>query len=304
MDVLLIKPRAKSQLLIVMEVLHGRMQLPEQEKQYYLVLKKGYEGERLNDLWIEKLVEERLVLHNLLYEVNNSQFQIDTLMLTQDTLYVFDVKNYEGDYSYKDNGFYNSSGKEVKNPLHQSKRCETLLRQMLQTLGFNIPIESYLIFINPGFHLYHAPADKTIVYPTQLKRFYQNLNTKSSKLHERHKKLAQKLLSENIQESIYSKLPSYEYVQLQKGISCCSCQSLRTSLVKKQVLCHDCGFTEAFEAAVMRSIGEFRMLFPERQVTTNRVWEWCGGIGSKKVIRVVLRGNYRFVEKGKYSYYE
>jgi len=302
-DYLLVKSRTKSDLLVRLEILNARMELPEREKQYYLSLEKGYQGEQLNDLWVEKLKGEVCVLHNLLFEIKNTQFQIDTLIITQDRIYLLEVKNHEGDYIYKNDGFSTLSGKETKNHLHQLKRCETLLRQLLQILGNNYPIESYLIFINPEFFLYNVPPELPIVYPTQLNRFYTNLNKRPSKLNDRHKILANKLLAEDKRESSYSQLPTYQYDQVQKGCTCANCRSLSTVLDKQRVICGDCGHSEKFKTAVLRTIAEFTHLFPERRITTLEVFEWCGGVGSVKGIRRVLKNNFKPQGHGKYTYY-
>ena len=42
--------------------------------------------------------------------------------------------------------------------------------------------------------------------------------------------------------------------------------------------CETCGNVENWEVAVLRSVEEFKLLFPGRKITTNRVYEWCGGI--------------------------
>lgn len=300
---MIVKPRTKSHLLEILEILNSRMELAEDEKQYYLALEKGYRGELLNDLWVEKLEEEILVLHNLLFEIKNTQFQIDTLIIAQDRIYFLDVKYHEGDYIYKNEGFYTLSGKETKNHLHQLRRCETLLRQLLQTLGYNLPIESTLIFNNPEFFLYNAPPELPIIFPTQIKRFYNHLNKKTSKLSEKHKILATKLLAEVKGESCYAKLPVYKYVKLKKGCTCESCRTLLTVVDKRKLVCKACGHVESFETAVLRNVEEFRLLFPDRKVTTMGVFEWCGGVGSLKVIRQLLMSNYKSQGYGKYTYY-
>ncbi|WP_404329592.1 nuclease-related domain-containing protein [Mesobacillus maritimus] len=300
---MIVKPRTKSRILAILEILNSRMELGEDVKQHYLTLEKGYRGELLNDLWVEKLQEEVLVLHDLLFEIKNSQFQIDTLIIAQDRIYLLDVKYHEGDYIYKNDGFYTLAGKETKNHLHQLKRCENLLRQLIQTLGFNFPIESYLIFNNPEFYLYNAPPELPIVFPTQLKRFYQNLNKRPSKLSEKHKILANKLLDEVKGESCYAKLPVYKYEQLQKGCTCGGCRSLLTVVEKRKVVCKECGRVESFETAVLRNVEEYRLLFPDRKITTIGVYEWFGGVGSLKVIRQVLMSNYKSQGHGKYTFY-
>jgi Nuclease-related domain len=279
------------------------MELAEDENKYYLSQKKGYQGELLNDLWVEKLEEELFVLHNLLFEIKNTQFQIDSLIIAQDRIYLLDVKYHEGDYVYKNDGFYTLSNKEIKNHLHQLRRCETLLRQFIQTLGFNFPIESYLIFNNPEFYLYNAPPELPIVYPTQLTRFYNNLNKRPSKLSEKHKILAKKLLDEEKGESSYSKIPIYKYHQIKKGFSCGSCLSLLTIVENNKVVCTNCGHIEHLESALLRNVKEYMLLFPERKVTTLAIYEWCGGVGSNRSFRRILFNNFTPIGHGRFTHF-
>lgn len=79
--------------------------------------------------------------------------------------YSYLKKGYEGNYYYENDNFYHYlTKKKITNPLHQSNRSETLLHQFLQKNGFNIPIESFLNFINPTFYLYQAPFIDKIVF--------------------------------------------------------------------------------------------------------------------------------------------
>ncbi|MFA1820301.1 nuclease-related domain-containing protein [Virgibacillus oceani] len=67
-------------------------------------------------------------------------------------MYLFEVKNHNGDYFYDSGKFYNNkSNTENINPLHQLKRKETLLHQLLLKLGYNLPINGSVIFIHPEF---------------------------------------------------------------------------------------------------------------------------------------------------------
>jgi hypothetical protein len=297
------KPRWKSDELKILGFLNTHMSLAEIEKQYYLNLKKGFEGEMMFDLLTEKLQSDCLILNDLLLKVNNTTFQIDTLII-QETLQLFEVKNYEGDYYYESEKFYSKSATEILNPLDQSKRCECLLRQLLQKHGYNFPIEARVVFINPVFTLYQAPKNKPIIYPTQLDRLMKNLDMTPSKLNGRHKKLADLLVSLHIGKSAYSQLPTYNYDHLKKGMTCGVCNSFSISVGGKKLVCDACGCEEDVESAVMRSVGEFKLLFPDRKVTTNGVHEWCRVVDNKIRISRILKKNLKGIGYGQWSYYE
>ncbi|MGF6952901.1 hypothetical protein QF028_005406 [Neobacillus sp. B4I6] len=202
---MLFKSRTKSDELKILSYLNTRMNLPENDKKYFLILKKGFEGEVMFDLLSEKLQYDCLILNDLLLKVNNTTFQIDTLII-KDSLHVFEVKNYKGNYYYEADNFYPKSGTEILNPLDQLKRCESLLHQLLQKNGFNFPTETRVVFINPEFTLYQAPKNKPIIYPTQLNSFMKNFDSTPSKLNSKHKKLAELLVSLHINKSSFTQV--------------------------------------------------------------------------------------------------
>ncbi|WML48568.1 NERD domain-containing protein [Neobacillus sp. PS3-34] len=301
---MIFKSRTEPEKLKILRVLNTRMILTPEEKKYYLNLEKGYEGEVQFDLLTEKLQSDCLILNDLLLEVNNTTFQIDTLIIFSETIYLFEVKNFEGDFYYDADKLLTLSGKEIKNPLDQMKRSNSLLRQLLQNLSVNLPIEAYVISINPEFTLYQTPINLPIIFPTQLNRFLKKLDTKPSRLNSVHKKLADKLVSLHQTESPYSRLPPYEYHQLKKGMTCKRCHSFSMFVRGKKVVCSECGCDEVIESAVLRSVEELKLLFPDRKITTNGVHEWCSFIDSKKYISRILRKNYKIKSFGQWSYYE
>src|SRR5919199_432536 len=98
---MIFKERLESLELKLLWSLDVRADLIETERQRFHNLAKGYEGEVMFDSLTEKLECENFLLNDLLLEFSGNKFQIDTLMVTQDPLYLFDVKNYEGDFYYE-----------------------------------------------------------------------------------------------------------------------------------------------------------------------------------------------------------
>lgn len=301
---MVIKPRSESKELKLYRMLNMRMDLSVEEVQYYRSLEKGFEGEIQFDAWLESLPESenRLILNDLLLECNHTTFQIDSLLLVDETLYVFEVKNYEGDFYIDENGrWLTLSKKEIKNPLLQLERSESLLRQLLQNHGIKTHIEPYVIFINPNFQLYQAPLGQPIIFPTQLKRFSKKLPVKPA--NRKGIQIAEKLLSIHLKESPFKRLPKYTYEQLKKGIICQSCHSCELQFQDQILVCTKCSCKEDVRSSIIRSVEEFILLFPDRKVTTNAIFDWCKGIKSKKVIRKILSENFTCIGYGKSSYY-
>ncbi len=300
---MIVKPRNQSLELKILRSLNARIGLTPKEETYYSNLEKGYKGELRFDECIENASHDRLVLNDLLFECNSSLFQIDSLLISSNMIYLFEVKNYEGDFFIEDDKWFTMTRTEIKNPLLQLQRNESLFRRLLQEHGFTFSIESYVIFINPHFQLYQTPLGLPIIFLTQLNRFIEKIIKTPSKLKDIHSKLAEQLLSLHLKESPHSRLPDYDYLRLEKGILCPSCHKVYDSFNKTFLICTHCRGREEYDTGVLRAIEEFKMLFPNSKITSNQIFEWCNIIKAKKTIRKILLTNYKLVRLGKSSYY-
>ncbi|RLQ98096.1 nuclease-related domain-containing protein [Falsibacillus albus] len=298
-----IKKRTEPAELVLHRILAARVKMPEREMIYYLNLEKGYEGEIAFDQWFTPYSQRLLILNDLLLETNHTIFQIDSMALSQNVLFNFEIKNYEGDYYLESDRWYTAANAEIKNPLLQLRKNEYLLRKLLQELGIKTHIESYLIFINPEFHLYNAPQSLPIVFPAQLNRFGEKIQRKAADVNKQQIELAERIASQHIVDSPYSRLPKFHYDDLQKGILCENCRSDNNYLVENMIVCKKCSLKENSNEAILRSIFEYRMLFPKKAITTNAIHEWCGGITSKKIIRKVLRKHFLLIGHARKAQY-
>lgn len=300
---MLLKSRHPSNELQVFRKLSPRKILSEKEKQYFFYLEKGYEGEVQFDQLIEKLEVNWLILNDLLLEQGNSFFQIDSSMITHKKIYLFDVKNFEGEFIVKGDKWESITGKEIKNPLHQLSRAEALFNRYLQELGYQYTISAYLIFINPHFTLFQAPYTPNLILPTQLPAFLKRLGSIESNISEKHMVLAKKILS-NLATGLPNPfIPTYSFEELGKGVVCGYCHSLIQERNNWLITCPTCGGKEYIESAILRNIEDYHFLFPEKKLTTMDVVNWCKVFDSRKAVHRVLTRNYKRVGHGKFSYY-
>jgi len=287
-----------------MRILNLRMELSENDKRYYYNLEKGYEGEVLFDSMAEKLQCDCLVLNDLLLKVNNSTFQIDSLIITSNSIHLVDINNYIGDYYYNNKKIYKNSGQEIASPLTQLERSETLLRKWLAEHDSSIPVVSNVIFVNPEFTLYQASPDVPFILPTQQNQFIRQLNSITTRLTSKHKMLADQLINAHIVESPFSQIPSYEYEEIRKGIYCKDYHSFSLTIDDNFCKCNSCNSEEKIESAVLRNVDEFKLLFPERKITTKTIQEWCNIIENSTRIYRILKKNFKTIGKNRWIYFE
>src|SRR5699024_709594 len=163
----LFKTPLPPQELTILRYLQNRMSLPSNLNARLEQLTKGYMGEKkFYELLKEQLPSNFIILNNLLLEYNNSEFQIDSLVIFENKVLIFEVKNFEGEFFIRDDHWFTVKNEnEIRNPLLQINRSEHLLRKLLQQLGRKFTVTSYLIFINNEFTLYKAPLNKNIILP-------------------------------------------------------------------------------------------------------------------------------------------
>ncbi|MBM7620109.1 ribosomal protein S27AE [Bacillus tianshenii] len=298
------KSRTESAELLMFKSLGVRMELPEKDKLHYLSLQKGYDGEVMFDTFTEKLQSECLILNDLLFKINNTVFQIDSLIITAAVIHFYEVKNFEGDFYYESDRLYTKSKTEINNPLTQLNRGVSLFRQLLQSLGINMKIDPSVVFINPAFTLYQTPLDKPFIFPTQLYRHLNGIDKTSAKLSTKHKQLAAQLVSLHCADSPYKQIPAYTFEGLRKGMLCFKCASISLAVVGHNCVCGECGYVEKVGEAVMRSVKEFRLLFPGVRISTRIIHEWCGGLLSRKRIKNVLEKNFKRVGVRQWTFFE
>lgn len=179
-----------------------------------------------------------------------------------------------------------------------------LLRHLVQQLGYNIRVKSYLVFINPEFTLFQLPLNLPIIMPTQLNRFVQKLNRSFSPPIQEQQRLVTDLEKLNNTHSSFEQIPNYTFKKLKKGILCPTCFSFLDRHTLRMLICKNCGFNEIVKHAILRNIKEFNLLFPNKNITTNIICEWCGNIFPKSTIRKVLSKNLILVKTGRHSYYD
>jgi hypothetical protein len=288
--------------VIILRILKDRMELSEKEKLSLMNKEKGYEGEVKFDTLIKHL--DTMILNDLLLEVGDSVFQIDTLIIFSGKIYLIDVKTFEGEYCYEDGIFKYVSGSEKKDPLLQLTRCQSLLRQLLEKYRFNFPIEAYLVYINPEFTLFQPFQNPQIILPTQVNSFIKKLSKLPPAHGDHYRKLADLLISLHITKNPYTRLPKYDFNMLKKAVFCGICHSTNLSINRKKITCNQCESVEDVDSTVLRSVNELQVLFPGVKITTNLVFEWCGGSISIKTIRRNLKKSFKAVGNTKASYYE
>lgn len=290
---MILKERTKSISHLVLESLNYRMDLSFNEKIMYENQIKGFEGEQRFDDYINTAQLPGLIINDLLMSTRDTYYQIDSLLITADHIYLYEVKNYSGICHYRDGSLFSDSGHALQNPLAQADRKRAYLYNLLLNIGYQTEITACVVYINADFYIYSLPANQSIIFSGQLPKHLRVLAEKTATTIDRVAPWADKLVSLHDSDYRPTNLPEYTFDKLQKGILCPECHSFKYSASRQFRRCTVCGFQEKTAAAIHRTIEEFRLLFPGVAITKNVIYEWCGRDYSKSRIKDVLKLNYR-----------
>lgn len=289
-----LKEREESKLLRGLNLLDRRSELNESDKRYLINLQKGYNGERFFDERVRKVMDkEVIILNDLLLRNKGMSFQIDSMILTSDTLFVFEIKNFSGKYIRNSDGFSTIKGYEVANPLIQLNRIESFVHQLLNEWRVTMKVEASVLFVEPSFSLYQARVEDPIVLPNQVEEYLEMINRKSKMLTKEQYYLANKFIKLHETElPTERQLPIYSYEDLKKGLACKSCGSFNMLITQRACYCKACFHKSSVEEVIMDNIEEMQFLFPELKITTTTVSEWCGNPVHFRKVREVLKDNF------------
>lgn len=287
-----------------LEALSKRMLLSTELKVQLKRFESGHKGELL----FYKLLETYLSantskLFDLTIIVNGSICQIDSLLFFHKKIFIIEIKHYAGDFIIKGDEWYSANQTIIKNPLHQLKRTEILLKQLLEKFKLNIEIKPLLIFTHPEFHLINATQELPIVFPTQLKRFIKMLNTFPHNLTAKQQRFITTLHSLHQPDVSLFKKIQLEFDQLNKGLFCVICNQLMEPFFPRYMCCPACQTTEKIDSAIKRSIAEYHLLFPKSKVTINQISNWINHQATPYYIKKALSNNWTVVKKGRSSHY-
>ena len=302
---MIVKERDRALQLESLLALSKRGLLLNPQENYINQLVKGFKGECAFDVLMKELKCDCLILNDLLLKVNGHTFQIDTLMISSKGISIYEVKNFEGEFVFREDKLkIVSTNKEITNPVHQLNRTTMLFRQLMEDQRVDFPLKSYIVFVNEQFTLFETPIDQDFILPTMIARHLKRLNNERGAINISHTKFSDTLKALHHRDTTFITLPEYSYAALKKESFCKECSTVLKRVNGRMCECTKCGHKELAVDTILRQINEFRLLFPDYKLTTNGMYQWNGKLFSKKSIRLVLSKHFDLKGKSIASYYE
>lgn len=273
--------------LAIMHILSYRMPLSSSHLQYLSRLQKGFSGELLMDAMTHELGDDFLILKDLSLDSKSAgSFQIDTLILSSLGIYLYEVKNYSGEFFYKEELIVKKPDLEIMNPTVQLQNTRIKLERLLKEMGHPTKVQGFVAYVHNSFTLFFAPDDTRVLLPTQLAGHFAELKKKAAPLTSLQKRMAKELTQQALHpEPFLKSMPDYTFTDLQKGIACQRCNQISLILLRESYTCSTCGYQGKIFSALIKAIKEYQLLFPHQTLSTNVLYEWCDQSVSKKRIK-------------------
>lgn len=300
---MLMKTRSKSVSHCILESLYYRTTLSFENQRRYENQRRGFEGEQYFDHFMNHAKQRGLVISDLFLSSQETNYQMDAVLILRNLVVIYEVKNFSGEYTYNKGMLFSKSGHSIQSPVGQVERKKSYLHNWLLRNNYPHSIESYVVFINPDFYIYNLPSTDSMLFVGQLERHFNELAQRTSTILAQDKKLAQTLVQHHNENYRPDNLPSYEFQDLRKGVLCKNCFSFECENTRQTRICKVCGYKEKIADAIYRTVLEFQLLFPKIPVTVQTVFDWCGGVYSKYRIKYILQANMTCHNKGPKSYY-
>jgi len=133
----------------------------------------GRKGEEYaTNLIRQVLYEKDTLLNNVKISVDESETEIDNIIINNRGIFIIEVKNYRGKIYGKEDDYEWTKVKEssggnlyqntVKNPIKQTKRQVYILAQFLKHYGYKVWVEGYVLMVRENSPIDHEMILKSI----------------------------------------------------------------------------------------------------------------------------------------------
>lgn len=281
--------RRKSHELQWLETLGKRKQLNEEQRRALQRSQKGFVGERQMDKLVETFLPEiTAIIDDITLKYQSTVVQIDKILLVGTTVYIIDMKFYQGDYILQYNSWQRNGKKLPTNILEQLRRAVRVVENIFKENQIDLKVKGVLAFLNPESNIYvEDTVPEKILAVNELPLWLLELKKYFSDERYLH---WQSVLFQYQIDGYRTKrqLTLEEEKHLQKGICCPRCHQFNTRQNKHTVVC-SCGYEEVKATAYVRTITEYGVLFHDRYLSLKELKAFFGKDLQEIYLKYILK---------------
>ncbi|WP_373751820.1 nuclease-related domain-containing protein [Jeotgalibaca porci] len=281
---MLVKSSEQIEALAVMKSLDGRVSFGEKEERYFRNWLSGALGEQMVEDGAACLDGYVARIHDLVI-VEDRTCQIDALWIGSQTVYLLEVKHWDGVFTVDAQGFQVI----VHDPLSQLERTKRMVERILKRMGVGLMVEARLVFTNPNMTLYGLSEEMPIVMPSQIERYFQKIGAAEGPISEWQIRLGKKLAALHVSRNPHQNLMAYSRESVRSGILCGVCRVPMSVRCRWKLACPKCGMVEKKADGFYRTQKELEILFPEIARKPVELRRWMGNVIDRKTVYNLMR---------------
>ncbi len=289
-----------------LHILRARGGGDDKDAQNLKRLSAGYAGECEFDDWLSSYGRPHWKIFKDIWIDAGGTTQIDTLLVTAEGVYIFDVKNYSGALEYVGGKWFSGGKRLNKDIFIQQKRSMEKVNLMHYRMGRPGGLYSSIVFINEHNDVKIVDdVDVEVTMRNDIKRKIHKIGDEENW----NGSLDIDQVARGVETFIIpcpykpDELEDAEFERLRRGICCVKCSGFDVAVSRYHVRC-GCGHAEPKEKAVLRTICEYGVLRHDRELKVNEIEKFLGKIVSRRRLTEILRRNFKLIAGGKHARYE
>ncbi len=306
------KPRTLQKMdALIPRLSKGHPQLPLL-RQNAAKLQKGYNGERRLDYYLQGLPSTFNIFSDVCLDVFGKQIQIDSLVVTPHSIFILEVKNYEGTLTFDTNHRQLiQTNKEMETaysyPLNQTDNLHFLFMQWLDLHGLSgIPIHS-LICIAKASTIIQVQGNvehiaKFVVNVDEVPIRLMEMEEKYKHIRKENNQLKNKITSKIMEQVKDFKIDIFKKYGILKsdilfGTRCLKCYALGLEYYRGIWHCPNCDVTS--KTAHLTTINDY-FLLQKSHLQMKDAMEFFGISNRFIVHRILKKSNLKYQNKGRF----
>lgn len=299
----------KSIELAYFEIMSQRYELTGENQRHLEKMQSGYQGEvQFEKIVSEVLPNKMLLLTDLAFEMRYGETQIDALLISNNAIRMFEVKNLLSQYQYHDGVWTTNGWKLSRDYFTQMKRAGEILEALLDEMGIRTEVETKLVFIQEEdtVQISDSRAEGLYLKRWQIKKYFKELEKETYGAKWRPEEVAVKLMKRASRRKFPKVRPvDVDKTQIYRGIVCCGCggHKIDVGTERYHVVCRSCGYRESKEKAVLRTLCDLAILDYDQPLTRRTLNYYQDTKGIHNTIRHVLKKYFKVHSCGRTANY-
>lgn len=280
----------------------------KEEVRAFQRLVAGHQGEQTALNYLKKYGSRDWIVIPNLWMNHFGNFECDLALFTRYKCYPLEVKNYFGDFIFKEGISTLENIQLTVNPIFQARKATSNLKEILHRENISVPIEGSLLFtgVDNYVDIQEEVADLNIVTRNQLRHFVKGI------LEEEKASVGKAVpwykifpLFEKYERKSHFGAKPYSKEMIRQaltGVSCAKCQRFNLEVNKYKATCH-CGHEEDRTEALLRTINEYGILTFYQPFSVKEILHFCDYKFSRSYLTKIIGQHFKKINKGRYTLY-